>query len=249
MNRLRLIQAVAGLVLLVVVALLLPRNEEATTTAPEASASAERAEVTAPAAESSDFDYYVLVLSWSPTHCASDDGRGRDDDLQCRGGRPFGFVLHGLWPQYERGYPQDCPSDEPRTVADDLMERMLAISPSEKLVQHEWVKHGTCSGLSQRDYVAKAEKAFGNVVVPPAFAKLAQAVTTTPDDVRASFVASTPQWPENSVAATCRRNELAEVWVCLDKQLSPRACSKDVSNKHCGDRRVRMRAMRGDWPR
>ena len=64
-----------------------------------------------------DFDYYVLVLSWSPTHCSSDAGHGRGNDMQCRSGRPFGFVLHGLWPQYERGYPQACESDEPREVS------------------------------------------------------------------------------------------------------------------------------------
>src|SRR5689334_10471418 len=31
-----------------------------------------------------DFDYYVLVLSWSPTHCSSQSGHGHDDDMQCR---------------------------------------------------------------------------------------------------------------------------------------------------------------------
>ena len=64
----------------------------------------------APAAAAGDeagrFDYYVLALSWSPTWCALDgDARGAD---QCDPRHDFGWTLHGLWPQYEEGYPQDC---------------------------------------------------------------------------------------------------------------------------------------------
>ena len=46
-----------------------------------------------------EFDYYALALSWSPEHCAIKPA----DREQCS--RQLGFVLHGLWPQYQRGYP------------------------------------------------------------------------------------------------------------------------------------------------
>src|SRR5262245_40576168 len=52
------------------------------------------------------FDYYLLALSWSPTYCAGlDDGRY---DPQCHGRerRPYAFVLHGLWPQFENRWPE-----------------------------------------------------------------------------------------------------------------------------------------------
>jgi ribonuclease T2 len=55
-----------------------------------------------------EFDFYVLSLSWSPSFCeaASERGNsGRSQQAQC-GGRPFSFVVHGLWPQYERGFPE-----------------------------------------------------------------------------------------------------------------------------------------------
>jgi ribonuclease T2 len=196
-----------------------------------------------------DFDYYVLVLSWSPTHCSSDRGRGRDDDLQCRSGRPYGFVLHGLWPQYERGYPQNCDSDAPRDVADPVMDEALKISPSEQLVQHEWEKHGTCSGLSQADYFAAAALAVESVKVPRTYQAPQRPLLTTPNDVKRSFLDANKAIPKDGLSATCSRNELAEVWVCLDKDLAPRACSNDVRKKHCGSRQVRMLAVRGDWPR
>jgi len=204
-----------------------------------------RSDLPAPQGE---FDYYVLVLSWSPTHCSGRAGRGRDDDMQCRSGRPFGFVLHGLWPQYERGYPQACESDEPREVSSSNMDRALKVAPSENLVQHEWEKHGTCAGLAQDDYFSTAIAAYSSVAVPSTYKLPAEPIETTPDDVREAFLAANNSLSEDDVSATCSRNELAEVWVCLDKSLKPRACSADVAKRHCGARHVRMRAVRGDWP-
>src|SRR5580692_9741169 len=50
-----------------------------------------------------EFDYYLLSLSWSPAFCLSSPGAA-----ECNGPRRFGFIVHGLWPQYERGWPQNC---------------------------------------------------------------------------------------------------------------------------------------------
>ena len=53
------------------------------------------------------FDYFILSLSWTPSWCA--EARGA---AQCEAGRGYGFTLHGLWPQYERGgWPADCRSE------------------------------------------------------------------------------------------------------------------------------------------
>src|SRR6478752_5799189 len=53
-----------------------------------------------------DFDFYVLALSWSPGFCET-AGSGRERD-QCKDGAGLGFVVHGLWPQNERGFPSEC---------------------------------------------------------------------------------------------------------------------------------------------
>lgn len=257
MDSQRIRQTVIGVVILVVIAMFWNRDEtHVDAIAPDAPRISEAAPAPAPAAprapsavSAQAFDYYVLVLSWSPTHCSSDRGRGRDDDLQCRSGRPYGFVLHGLWPQHERGYPENCSSDEPQTVDDALLARMLEISPSAQLVRHEWRKHGTCSGLGQADYFAAAAAAFRAIVIPSPYRAPAKPMTTTPDEVRAAFLRANPSLSRGAVSATCRRNDLAEVWLCFDKAFAPRACSKDVRDRHCGGRKVRLRAVRGDWPR
>ena len=53
-----------------------------------------------------DFDFYVLSLSWSPGFCEMPAGSNLHG--QCDAGANLGFVVHGLWPQYEHGYPSDC---------------------------------------------------------------------------------------------------------------------------------------------
>ncbi len=198
---------------------------------------------------SGDFDFYLLVLSWSPTHCSSDEGRGQDDDQQCRAGRPYGFVLHGMWPQYERGYPESCPSNEPRQLSREVMNRALSLSPSGRLLQHEWEKHGTCSGLSQADYFSAAELAVGSVRVPQKFRSPPKPIVTNANEVRRAFLDENRAIGDDGILVTCRRSEIGEVRVCLDKELRPRACSREVLKKHCGARHARMLAVRGDWPR
>jgi ribonuclease I len=109
-----------------------------------------------------NFDYYLLSLSWAPNYCAEHPG---DNSNECRTGNHKGFVLHGLWPQSNEGQPpMSCQSASP--VAGDLVRHMLEYFPSRGMIQHEWEKHGTCSGLSSQEYFAKVEQAFKSVQPP-----------------------------------------------------------------------------------
>lgn len=91
-----------------------------------------------------EFDFWVLALSWSPSYCEANEER-TSRSMQCAGDRPFHFVVHGLWPQFHRGFPEYC-----QVPAGDLERRtvnaMLDIMPAPGLVRHQWAKHGTCSG-------------------------------------------------------------------------------------------------------
>src|SRR5581483_9877183 len=60
------------------------------------------------------FDFYVLALSWSPSFCEAAGERGTPPQQQCGTARPYSFVVHGLWPQYERGFPEFCQVPAPR---------------------------------------------------------------------------------------------------------------------------------------
>ena len=104
--------------------------------------------------EPGQFDYYVLALSWSPSYCAGE--AGQNDHQQCAPGRRFAFVVHGLWPQYAKGWPEFCKTRE-SWIPQDLIDGVMDVMPSKKLIIHEWKKHGSCSGLSQAAYFNKVE--------------------------------------------------------------------------------------------
>src|SRR5438105_8337788 len=103
------------------------------------------------------FDFYVLSLSWSPSFCEASGERGPAPNEQC-GARPYAFVVHGLWPQYETGFPEYCQVPAPR-LDRNIVSSMLDVMPAPRLIFHEWDRNGTCSGLTPRSYFDTIRKA------------------------------------------------------------------------------------------
>src|SRR6516164_10888626 len=128
----------------------------------------------------SQFDFYVLSLSWSPSFCAeaAERGRGRAANAQC-GVRPYSFVVHGLWPQYEKGFPEYCKMPAPRLYR-GIVSSMLDLMPAPRLIYNEWDKHGTCSGLAPQAYFDTVRKAREAVKIPPEYSGLQEALSATP---------------------------------------------------------------------
>ena len=179
------------------------------------------------------FDYYLLTLSWSPEHCAEVPS----DKLQCDGGKQYGFVVHGLWPQYNKGYPDSC-STTP-AVPEAVVQAMLPIMPSEKLIQHEWKKHGTCSGEKVGEYFGLIKSAFQTVKIPDAFANPGRQVNTSAAQIRKQFNDSNPNM---QMAVACKGEYLQEVRLCFDKAMHPKTCSSGVRD-HCPASAVIMRPV------
>lgn len=175
------------------------------------------------------FDYYLLSLSWSPQHCATRGQRARPDDSQCGVSASFGFIVHGLWPQYAaRGYPESCALSQ--GVAPALAQRVMQVMPSQRLIQHEWEKHGTCSGLSQDEYFGHAMRLFSGLRFPPRFASASEPFTLTSDALRKEVLAENPALPPDgsSVAVACYRGYLSELRLCYSKDFRPQACTGSV---------------------
>lgn len=169
-----------------------------------------------------DFDYWVLALSWAPQYCKSEPA-----DEQCM--RADGFVVHGLWPQNERGYPDYCGKRE--QVPKTLVDRMLPLMPSEKLIQYQWRKHGNCSGMAMEDYFLNVERAWRSIAVPTLFRNVSDHVETDPDAIEASFLEVNPKLGADGIALQCRGRWLNEVRICLDRDFQPRSCGTDVEDR------------------
>ncbi len=168
---------------------------------------------------------------------------GRAPGLQC-GGRPFSFVVHGLWPQYERGFPSFCQTPAPwvdRTVVDGVLDLM----PSPGLVIHEWKRHGTCSGLSAQGYFDLVRQARAAVNDPPHYRDLDKPIMVTPGEVAEAFLKANPGLSQAGLAVSCDSTRLSEVRVCLSKEFKFRDCP-EVARRACRRDKVAMPAVRGE---
>lgn len=174
------------------------------------------------------FDFWVLSLSWSPSYCEAAGDRA--NRRQCS--RDDGFVVHGLWPQFENGWPEFCDSDEPERVPDALVETAIDLMPSAGLIGHQWRKHGTCAGSTQNEYLRSVRAAFERIVIPARFEQAGMRRDVDPDDVKNAFLRANEGMPAAGIAVTCDRQRLREVRICLDRALEFRSC-QEVAARGC----------------
>lgn len=172
-----------------------------------------------------DFDYYVMSLSWSSAWCELEgDARG---DPQCDKGRGLTFILHGLWPQYEEGWPAFC-----RTGARDPSRAetaaMADIMGGSGLAFYQWKKHGRCSGLSARDFFGLAREAYGRITIPEVFGRMTKTMEVPARVVEDAFLESNPGLSRDQITVTCKEGLIQDVRLCLTEDLEARRCGADV---------------------
>lgn len=175
---------------------------------------------------SGDFDYYVLALSWSPNWCAL-EGDARASP-QCDADADFGWVLHGLWPQYEDGWPADCRHTFRNPSRTDTA-AMADIMGTSGLAWHQWNKHGACSGLLPDDYFALSRQAFNRVAKPQVLRRLTSPVTLPTTLIEDAFMRDNDGLDADEITITCRAGRIQEARICLTRDLEPRTCGADVS--------------------
>ncbi len=189
------------------------------------------------------FDFFVLALSWSPSFCEATEERtpGRAPREQC-GERPFSFVVHGLWPQYEKGFPEYCQRPAPR-LDRAIVSSMLDLMPSTRLIFHEWDRHGTCAGVAPRAYFEQVRKARAVVKIPPQYLEPAAAREVTPAEIEDAFLAANPGLGSGAVSVTCDSKRVSEVRICLNKDMQFRDCA-ELERRSCQRPKLAMPAAR-----
>jgi ribonuclease T2 len=191
-------------------------------------------------AQSGSYDYFLLSLSWAPNFCAN-PGEATQNPAECAVGKDVGFIVHGLWPEANRGKsPESC--GKATAVSKPVLASILPYMLSASLVQHEWATHGTCSGLSQTAYFSDVLAARSAVQIPVQFTSLDMPVTESPEQIEGQFAAANPSFPAKAFRTSCKAGELAEVRVCFDKNLKAQECT--VSAGECSATTVQIRALR-----
>ncbi len=175
------------------------------------------------------FDYYTMALSWSPTFCQSPAGANARQ--QCQSGRPYAFVLHGVWPQYDRGWPSNCYVRD-SWIPKNVIRSMLDIMPSKKLIIHEWRKHGTCSGLSPREYFLMSRTLFNKIKIPARYIKPQRPIVVTPEQIETDFLKTNNKLRADMISIQCgRKKRLKELRICFDRQLNLTPCGTNENQR------------------
>lgn len=191
------------------------------------------------------FDYYDLVLSWSPSYCETGGSKRRDP--QCLSSRPYSFVLHGLWPQYDKGYPQSCRLKKNAWVSKEVINSMMDIMPSKGLIIHEYKKHGTCSGLSPENYYKASRILYKSVKIPPRYVQPQKPMMLSPREIENDFLIANPKLSADMISIVCGKRRLKEIRICFSKKGHPVACGvNERQQKLCRLPKVYLPPVRGN---
>lgn len=176
-------------------------------------------------AREGEFDYFVMSLSWSANWCAL-EGDARKSP-QCDAAEDHGWILHGLWPQFHRGFPSFCQTAK-RAPSRGLTADMADIMGTGGLAWHQWKKHGSCTDLSAEDYYALSRRAYATITRPAVFRKLDRTVKLPATVVEDAFLKENPSLTRDSITITCRQGYIQEARICLSRDLEPVPCGRDV---------------------
>lgn len=200
--------------------------------------------------EPGEFDYYTLVLSWSPTYCADKRHSGGRNEPQCAGRRPYSFIVHGFWPQYDRErdgerWPRKCDIGDRPWVPNDVIDDMLDIMPSKRLIIHQYKAHGTCSGLDVEDYFSLTRKAYKAVEIPRRFKQLDDYLTISPAQIEKEFLDANPDLKPEMISIDCKSRRLRELRICFTKGMELRNCGPNEHQQRlCSSSKIVMPPVR-----
>jgi ribonuclease T2 len=160
------------------------------------------------------FDFYVLSLTWVPGFCAS-----HSDPTEC--GLDLGFKLHGLWPESMTGYPSNCSSDP---LPENIRAAYVGLFPSPQMIDHEWLKHGTCTGLGPAEFFEKTQNLLRAITVPLAYQRRANLRSSDAATIKSAFLAANSNLMAGSIVLSCAGQRISEIHVCLRKDDAARVC-------------------------
>lgn len=167
---------------------------------------------------------YTLALSWSPEFCKSRESRPAHR-RQCSGreGR-FGFIVHGLWPEGARIWPQWCPARRPPSARE--LRANMCLTPSAALLAHQWAKHGSCMTRSPATYYRVTRILYRGLRWPD-FDRLSREDKLTAGMIREQLVAANEGWRGEAIGVQLNeRGWLEELQLCYDRRFMPAPCDR-----------------------
>ncbi|MEM7701325.1 MAG: ribonuclease T [Pseudomonadota bacterium] len=166
---------------------------------------------------------YTLALSWSPEFCKPRESSPAHR-VQCSGsnGR-FGMVVHGLWPQGQRSWPQWCRQQNRLTPAE--LRKAMCMMPSARLIARQWAKHGSCMTKKPETYFGVTRVLWESLRIPE-YDRISHEDGLTAGRIRRAFAEANPGIPASAVGVKLnQRGWLQELRICYSKRFRPTRCN------------------------
>jgi len=163
--------------------------------------------------------------------------------VQCETGRQLGFVVHGLWPQYESGYPSFC---EPggRSSSRPALEEARDLFPDDDLARYQWRKHGTCSGESPAGYFRAVRHARELVQIPERLERPGTVTKVLAPEIERAFAEVNQGLRPEMMAVACGRRVFQEIRICLTRDLRGFRACPEVDRDGCRAGEITVNAVR-----
>jgi len=170
---------------------------------------------------------YVLALSWSPEFCRTRTDSPRHA-RQCSGrGGSFGLIVHGLWPQGARSWPQWCASRRARPSGAQLA-RQMCVQPSASLAMRQWAKHGSCMADTPDRYF-RITRILHRSLDWPDLDRLSREDGLTAGRIREAWIEANRNWRREMIAVKLNeRGWLEEIRLCYGRDWMPTACGRSA---------------------
>ena len=166
---------------------------------------------------------YTLALSWSPAFCRTRQD-SRAHRAQCSGdnGR-FGFIVHGLWPQGSRTWPQWCPTRE--RVTPQIARENMCMMPSTRLIARQWAKHGSCMVRRPQTFFNVTRVLWESLRIPD-YDRISREDGLTAGRIRQAFAdANGRMWQPDMVGVKLNDDGwLEELRLCYNRRFRPTRC-------------------------
>ncbi|CAM6007170.1 unnamed protein product [Sphagnum balticum] len=174
-----------------------------------------------------NFDFYFFVQMWPGSLC--DTSRGC---CYPKSGKPeSNFQIHGLWPsRIDSSYPSKCGGNFVFSEIKDLTKELnlhwnklsCPSSNNSPFWNHEWSKHGTCSGLTEHAYFKTALNLYTTYNLTAALASAAilpNGQLYTSKLILKVLTTALGQTPliECNRSAKLGYSQFYQIYVCVDK--------------------------------
>lgn len=188
---------------------------------------------------------HLFALSWSPAYCLLDE-KGSTDQAQClKPKKDYRFIVHGLWIQQDgdansaSDYLKYCEVPTQRVTA-QIVTDMFDIMPSSDLMNHTWRKHGTCTGLAQKDYFKTAKSLYEKFNIDQVLTDVNESKVLLKKQIINNVLNAFPHFDEENIIINCRGRFLREIRICLNSEFDLRTCSLDERRAECRGKKIHI---------